>query len=182
MTSNESVATTTDDTTTAVPITTTAEAPSTPTFIVNTGFEDSSESLSPWSIYVPNPPVTLSLDTSTSHDGQNSAHLSYAEQGGNGLQQKLQGPIMADVTYAMSAWVRTSIGCHQAHLECQFGGLYAEGQAFELDPDTVNDWQLVSTTCTFTPDQVDSGNLRMLVAFSCRMDSDAYVDTVSFTV
>ncbi|KAI6754675.1 hypothetical protein HG530_012427 [Fusarium avenaceum] len=188
VTSNESVATTTDGTTNGAPTTTeaatttTAEAPSGPTFIVNTGFEDSSESVSPWSLYTPFSTTSLALDPDVAHDGQNSARLTFSEASQNAVQQQLQGPITAGVTYAVSAWIYTSIGCSLTYLECEYqGDEYVDGVTFVLDPTIVNRWQQLTGTCTFTQGQIDAGDLYVLVGFGCQGNTNAYVDTVSFT-
>jgi hypothetical protein len=195
VTSIGSVATTTDGTTTAVATTTdatttteaatttTAEATSVPTFIANTGFEDSFDAVAAWSLYAPNSGVTLDLDTNVHHEGQNSARLTYSQAGQNFAQQQLHGPIMAGVTYAMSAWFRTSEGCSTAYLLCAYqGNQFVDGVSFPLNSNAASQWQQITGTCTFNEGQIDDGDLFLLVGFSCGANTNANVDTVRFTV
>ncbi|WZH50021.1 CBM-cenC domain-containing protein [Fusarium acuminatum] len=194
VTSIESVATTTDGTTTVVATTTeaatteaatttTAEATSVPTFIANTGFEDSFDAVAAWSLYAPNSGVTLDLDTDVHHEGQNSARLTYSQAGQNFAKQQLYGPITAGVTYAMSAWFRTSEGCSTAYLLCAYqGNQFVDGVSFPLNSNAASQWQQITGTCTFNEGQIDAGDLFLLVGFSCGANTNANVDTVSFTV
>ncbi|KAM0235877.1 hypothetical protein ACHAP5_009569 [Fusarium lateritium] len=187
VTSNESVATTTDGTATAAPTTTEAATTTTeaaaPTFILNAGFEDSSESVSPWSLYTFDVLTSLTVDTTVSHDGQNSAHIYYGPRRSNAIQQEIQGPIMPNVEYKVSAWVRASSGCSRVSLGCKYQYDETAGEAsFSLDPASAGEWRQISSACSYTQEEFDFGGFVLTVGFECDLGSDAYVDTVSFTL
>ncbi|KAG8360470.1 hypothetical protein FVEN_g2056 [Fusarium venenatum] len=173
------IATTEAATVTAV--STTSAAPSTIPFISNTGFDDESSSLAPWELYIGED--TVSIDTDVKHDGPNSARINK----GQGIvqdyiRQPLRGSITAGVTYTMSAWVNANLYCPYALLICSYqNNNWAEPGIFDITAKT-DDWTYVSTTCTYTQDQIDSGNLYFMIGFGCiGAQGIGYVDTVDFS-
>jgi hypothetical protein len=89
----------------------------------------------------------------------------------------------ANVAYTMSAWVRASSGCKKAYLMCTYESERpARGEQFTLVPEEINEWQQFSTTCTFIQEQFEAGDLFMLVGFDYQAGSNAYIDTVRFTL
>ncbi|KAF4336686.1 hypothetical protein FBEOM_9431 [Fusarium beomiforme] len=178
--------TTAEDTTTAEPTTTaetstTVEAPAGPTHIVNAGFEASSQSISPWSLVDTSAQYSVSVDTTESHEGQNSAHMSYRSGSTNFLRQPLQN-IEAGVSYTMSAWILSSSTCPVAYLRCTFNDDSVVKSEMYIVPDGTEDsWQQMTATCAYSQAQVDAGNLFFYVGFYCYGSlSEPRIDTVGF--
>lgn len=179
-TSDEPITTAEPTTTTAAASTTTAEAPAGPTFITNGGFEDSSESVSPWRL-VTSTTTTVAIDTNVRHDGQNSARINFAMGDTYYLQQSLQS-ISEGVSYTVSAWIRPDPGCITAYVFCSFAYSFTTyREVVALTPADGNIWRKVSTTCSYTQDQLDEGNLYVNVGYYCPSGSTSYIDSVAFT-
>ncbi|ENH64030.1 hypothetical protein FOC1_g10002633 [Fusarium oxysporum f. sp. cubense race 1] len=180
------IPTTTESTTTSeVTTTTTTEAAGPPT-LVNLGFDDTTE---PWSVTQPNL-VSLSLDNNIKHDGRSSARMSFSTAGGSTsyISQAYSSPAQAGVGYPASAWVRPGPGCTIAVLGCAYGnaGLFAGRRtivvtATSTQPGTIDQWQEVSYTCTYTQSQIDQGGLALNIGFMCISGSEAWIDSVTFS-
>ncbi|PNP79863.1 hypothetical protein FNYG_06560 [Fusarium nygamai] len=178
--------TTTEGTTTSeVTTTTTTEAAGPPT-ITNLTFDDTTE---PWSVTQPNL-VSLALDSNIKHDGRSSARMSFSPAGGSitYIYQTFSSPPQAGVGYPASAWVRPGDGCTVAALSCTYGnaGLFAGRQFFVVaavgtQPGTINQWQEISYTCTYTQAQIDQGGLALNIGFMCNAGSEAWIDSVAFS-
>ncbi|EXL75481.1 hypothetical protein FOPG_09646 [Fusarium oxysporum f. sp. conglutinans race 2 54008] len=180
------IPTTTESTTTSeVTTTTTTEAAGPPT-LVNLGFDDTTE---PWSVTQPNL-VSLSLDNNIKHDGRSSARMSFSTAGGSTsyISQAYSSPAQAGVGYPASAWVRPGPGCTIAVLGCAYGnaGLFAGRRtivvtATSTQPGTIDQWQEISYTCTYTQSQIDQGGLALNIGFMCISGSEAWIDSVTFS-
>ncbi|KAF4949168.1 hypothetical protein FGADI_9084 [Fusarium gaditjirri] len=178
-------ATTESTTTSGAKTTTTTEAAGPPT-LLNLGFDDTTE---PWSVTQPNL-VSQSLDNNIKHDGRGSARMSFSTAGGstNYISQSLSSPAQAGVGYSASAWVRPGPGCIVAVLGCAYGnsGLFAGRQTLAVmatttQPGTINQWQEISYTCTYTQAQIDQGGLALNIGFMCISGSEAWIDSVTFS-
>ncbi|EMT61016.1 hypothetical protein FOC4_g10014056 [Fusarium odoratissimum] len=180
------IPTTTESATTSeVTTTTTTEAAGPPT-LVNLGFDDTTE---PWSVTQPNL-VSLSLDNNIKHDGRSSARMSFSTAGGSTsyISQAYSSPAQAGVGYPASAWVRPGPGCTIAVLGCAYGnaGLFSGRRtlvvtATTTQPGTINLWQEISYTCTYTQSQIDQGGLALNIGFMCISGSEAWIDSVTFS-
>ncbi|KAF5561178.1 hypothetical protein FNAPI_3804 [Fusarium napiforme] len=182
----EPIPTITEITTTSEATTTaTTEAAGPPT-ITNLSFDDT---LEPWTVTQPNL-VSLSLDTNIKHDGRSSALMSFSPAGGSTtyITQTFSSPPQAGVGYPASAWVRPGDGCTLVVLGCSYGnaGLFAGRRnlvvaAMGTQPGTINQWQEISYTCTYTQAQIDQGGLALNIGFMCNAGSEAWIDSVNFS-
>ncbi|KAF5585590.1 hypothetical protein FPCIR_8303 [Fusarium pseudocircinatum] len=180
-TTTEAVTTTEAATTTAT--TTASEATTAVPFISNAGFDDDDSSVAPWALYYQEFDVSIASDVK--HDGRNSALI--AKGLGSRLlidyiRQPLQGSIIAGVTYTMSAWVNANALCPAVALICS----YQENSWTDATPidltSSVDQWQYVSSTCTYTQEQIDSGGLYFMIGATCASyPGQVYVDTVDFS-
>ncbi|RBR24703.1 uncharacterized protein FIESC28_02476 [Fusarium coffeatum] len=171
---------TTESTTTAEATTTTIEAPIVPTFLVNSGLDDESDTTQPWDFLFSTTSVSLSLSSTTKHEGRNSAKLTFMDEASIYVQQPLVSSIEAGVPYSASAWVRAGLGCTHAYLFCG----YPNGNALEIQDvavgGTADQWLLITNTCNYSRDQVMGGGLYLAVGFVCLPGSTAWFDSVSF--
>ncbi|KAF4332942.1 hypothetical protein FBEOM_13260 [Fusarium beomiforme] len=173
---------TTTESATAPATITTSEAPSTPTFIRNGGFEDSSISPSPWELY--NGEATISVVCDVKHDGRNSVLMIHSQRAiPDYLRQRLQGPITAGVAYTMSAWVKATPSCPYVLLQCSYQSNNWESSAAIDITAAAGQWTHVSSTCTYTQEQINSGDLYLMVGLGCFgvPGNQGYIDTVDFS-
>ncbi|KAF9776185.1 hypothetical protein IL306_005659 [Fusarium sp. DS 682] len=167
------------DLTTSAVSTTTTETRAAPTRITNGGFEDSALVASSWTRVTPSGSwFVLTIDTTQKHDGQNSALMTWSQGTSGFVRQSLQD-IKAGVPYAMSAWVLPSV-CTFAYIICYYNTVTVVNRAnFPIAGGTGNTWQQVSTTCTYSQDQLDVGGLYLAIGFNCPgAGSKAHIDTV----
>jgi hypothetical protein len=104
------------------------------------------------------------------------------------ITQVFSSPPQAGVGYSASAWVRPGNGCTLAVLGCAYGnaGLFAGRRnlvvaAMGTQPGTINQWQEISHTCTYTQAQIDQGGLALNLGFMCNTGSEAWIDSVTFS-
>ncbi|KAG5787363.1 hypothetical protein H9Q69_013569 [Fusarium xylarioides] len=171
---------TTTETATTTDTTTTSEAPSTIPFISNAGFDDYASSLAPWELYTGENAVSIASDVK--HDGRNSALM---VQGMKALvdfiRQPLRGSITAGVAYTMSAWVNADVFCPGVTLICTYQNNWNDPEPIILTS-SVGEWTHVSSTCTYTQEEIDSGNLYFMIGFICSGNQGrGYIDTVDFS-
>ncbi|PNP86053.1 hypothetical protein FNYG_01109 [Fusarium nygamai] len=174
------IATTTEAATTT-DTTTTSEAPSAIPFLSNAGFDDYASSLAPWELYTGENTVSIASDVK--HDGRNSALMI---QGMKLLidyiRQPLRGSITAGVAYTMSAWVNADMFCFGVTLICTYQNNNWGNPEAILLTSSVDEWTHVSSTCTYTQEQIDSGDLYFMIGFICSGNQGrGYIDTVDFS-
>lgn len=186
-TTAELVTTTSEEASTV--FTTTSEDPATPTFIVNSGFDDSSSSYDPWTFWTSNRElgidIKVNIDSTTKHEGLNSVHFEYIRSGVSYLRQPLTIIPKAGTMYHMSAWTRTTgqtiSRCNSARIRCTFGdgqiATQASMSSLFTSPDT---WLQISSSCSYTQAQIDIGNLYLYVGLVCLENSQGWIDTVKF--
>ncbi|KAI6772999.1 hypothetical protein HG530_003957 [Fusarium avenaceum] len=180
-TTTEAATTSDEPTTTAAASTTTAEAPADPTHITNGGFEDSSESVSPWELFQ-SADTSVAVDTNVRNDGQNSARLSFSVGKVNYLRQPLQS-ISAGVSYTASAWIRPHFLCTSTYIVCAYRTTGVSSRlALPLTVTDGSSWQQLSLPCSYTQAQLDEGNLYLYVGYNCPSGSTSYIDSVDFTL
>ncbi|KAF5268009.1 hypothetical protein FOXYS1_1104 [Fusarium oxysporum] len=165
--------------------TTTTEATAATQYILNGEFDD--EITAPWQLVNDG---TLALDATIKHDGRSSARMSFSTAGGSTsyISQAYSSPAQAGVGYPASAWVRPGPGCTIAVLGCAYGnaGLFSGRRtlvvtATTTQPGTINQWQEISYTCTYTQSQIDQGGLALNIGFMCISGSEAWIDSVTFS-
>ncbi|RGP63731.1 hypothetical protein FSPOR_8337 [Fusarium sporotrichioides] len=160
--------------------TTTTEA-AIPTFISNAGFEDFAVSMAPWRKTNEGQTVA-SVVSDFSHDGQNSVRMTWAAPAASYIAQDIQSPVTAGVAYTMSAWVNLSPACFNAILMCTYGvRSTAKSETFPISGSMANQWIFISSTCTYTQDQIDAGSLVLQVGLTCVAGGYGYYDTVDFS-
>ncbi|KAF5232571.1 hypothetical protein FAUST_8603 [Fusarium austroamericanum] len=177
------IATTTEPATaTTAATTTTAQEPSNVPFLINAGFEEYDSSVEPWQVY--RYEATVSIDSDIKHDGRHSARI---EMPGSILlqdfiRQPLQGSITAGVTYTMSAWVRPNLWCIGAALICSYeSNNWAATEPVVLIGAT-DEWTYISSTCTYTQEQIDSGGLYLMIeVLFAHSQGLVYIDDVDFS-
>ncbi|KAH7166805.1 hypothetical protein DER46DRAFT_600982 [Fusarium sp. MPI-SDFR-AT-0072] len=172
---------TTTEAATATATTTTSEAPSAIPFISNAGFEDDSSSTAPWELtYGEN---TVSVVSDVKHDGRNSARITQGQSMiSDYIRQPLRGSITAGVTYTMSAWVNANYFCPGVTFMCSYQDNYwTNPEVVDLTAAT-DEWTYISSTCTYTQEQIDSGGLYFMIGFNCiGAQGQGYIDTVDFS-
>ncbi|KAF5633938.1 sugar transporter STL1 [Fusarium tjaetaba] len=155
------IATTTEAATTT-DTTTTSEAPSAVPFLSNAGFDDYASSLAPWELQTGENTVSIASDVK--HDGRNSALMVQGMRGTvDYIRQPLRGSITAGVAYTMSAWVKADMFCPGVALICTYQTNNFDDPEGILLTSHVDEWTHVSSTCTYTQEQVDSGEYFDLV-------------------
>ncbi|KAF4498425.1 hypothetical protein FAGAP_5385 [Fusarium agapanthi] len=179
---------TTKDTTaeaaTATATTTSSEATSAIPFISNAGFDDDDSSVAPWELYYDEFAVSIASDVK--HDGRNSPLMAKTLGGRllvDYIRQPLQGSITAGVTYTMSAWVNANFLCPAVTLifSCQ-SNAWTDARPTDITA-TVDQWTYVSSTCTYTQEQIDSEGLYFMTEVTCATyPGQACIDTVDFSV
>ncbi|KAF5712172.1 hypothetical protein FMUND_8594 [Fusarium mundagurra] len=174
------IATTTEPAATTTDTTTTSEAPSAVPFLSNAGFDDYASSMEPWELQTGENTVSIASDVK--HDGRNSALMIQGMKPFiDYIRQPLRGSITAGVAYTMSAWVNADMFCPGVMLLCTY-----QNNNWD-DPETalftsVDEWTHVSSTCTYTQEQIDSGDLYFMIGFICSGNQGrGYIDTVNFS-
>jgi hypothetical protein len=170
---------TTTEAATATDTTTTSEAPSAIPFLSNAGFDDYTSSLAPRELYIDENTVSIASDVK--HDGRNSALM---VQGMRPLvdyiMQPLRGSITAGVAYTMSA--KADMFCPGVALICTYQNNNWDDPEGILLTSHVDEWTHVSSTCTYTQEQIDSGDLYFMIGFICSGNQGrGYIDTVDFS-
>ncbi|KAF4429437.1 hypothetical protein FACUT_9180 [Fusarium acutatum] len=161
---------------------TTSEVPSAIPFISNAGLDDYASSIAPWELYTGG--NTAFVVSDVTHDGPNSAFMI---QGQSPLidfiRQPLQGSLTAGATYTMSAWVNANSFCPAVVLICSYQNNYWEEPEPILLTTSVNQWAHVFSTCTYTQEQIDSGDLYFMIGFQGCSSSTGrgYIDKVDFS-
>ncbi|QPC73312.1 hypothetical protein HYE68_004064 [Fusarium pseudograminearum] len=173
---------TTTEASTAAATTTTPEEPSNVPFIRNAGFEDYDSSVEPWQMY--NNEGTVSIDSDIKYDGRHSARIGML--GSKLLQdfirQPLQGSVTAGVTYTMSAWVRPNPYCVAATLLCSYQNNNWDNPEPVVLTEATDEWTYISSTCTYTQEQIDSGDLYLMIGFIFATSQGVvYIDDVNFS-
>ncbi|TVY72073.1 hypothetical protein Focb16_v011564 [Fusarium oxysporum f. sp. cubense] len=172
---------TTEGTTTEIATTTTSEAPSTIPFIRNAGFDDDSSSAAPWELY--NGEYIVSIASNVKHDGRNSALMTAGQTVViDFIRQPLLSIITAGVTYTMSAWVNANHFCPGVTFMCSYQDNYwTNPMVIDLTA-TTDEWTYISSTCTYTQEQIDSGDLYFMIGFNCiTSQGQGHIDTVDFS-
>ncbi|SCV45557.1 uncharacterized protein FFB14_08721 [Fusarium fujikuroi] len=160
---------------------TTSEVPSAIPFITNAGFDDDTSSIAPWELFN-GLEVTVSIASDVKHDGRNSALFTQGQRPLiDFIRQPLRGSITAGVAYTMSAWVNANLFCPAVELICSYQNTYwEETDAIDLTT-SVDEWKHVTSTCTYTQEQIDSGDLYFMIGFHCIGNGGrGYIDTVDF--
>ncbi|EWG41527.1 hypothetical protein FVEG_03625 [Fusarium verticillioides 7600] len=175
---------TTTETATTTAATTASEATSAIPFISNAGFDDDDSSVAPWELYYVDE-FDISIASDVKHDGRNSALMAKSLGGRlptEYIRQPLQGSITAGVTYTMSAWVNANSLCPAVTLICSYqSNAWTDATPIDLTS-SVDQWKYVSSTCTYTQEQIDSGGLYFMIGVTCAAyPGKAYVDTVDFS-
>ncbi|KAJ4139731.1 hypothetical protein NW768_001074 [Fusarium equiseti] len=94
-----------------------------------------------------------------------------------------KGVIKAGLDYSASAWIRPGAQCDTARISCRYNNVDpVNGLAgFKDTSNTHEQWNEITTSCTFTQDQVNMGGLVLEISFWC---SDEWnmnlVDSVVF--
>lgn len=116
--------------------------------------------------------------------------MSFSTAGGSTsyITQAFLTPLKAGVGYLTSVWIRPGDVCPLAVLSCAYGnaGLFAGRRnlvvaATATQPGTINQWQEISYTCTYTQSQIDQGGLALNIGFMCISGSEAWIDSVQFS-
>ncbi|KAJ4114756.1 hypothetical protein NW768_011310 [Fusarium equiseti] len=189
----------TDATTTLIStaeiITTTAESPTIseettttttvvaadPTFLINAGFDDETDTTQPWTMLKPET-GSVSLDSTIKHEGKNSAKLGFttASSATHVIGQELAAPIKSVVPYTVSAWVRGGSGCFGLSLRCAYKTIRTVWvESFRYN--AFDQWMQISMTCRYPQHVIDMGGLYVLVEVGCVQGSTAWIDSISFT-
>ncbi|KAM5376753.1 hypothetical protein ACJZ2D_005376 [Fusarium nematophilum] len=183
--------TSTTDTTTAAQSTTTTSLPNLDPD--NWSFDVQPQSLSPWQVNDIENEATLNLDTTIVHSGLRSARF-YSGPTWNWktITRPLdKSQIMANVPVIVSAWFRTDAyyggnpnsgipGCASAGLFCSWPGQFippAMGSASTM----VEQWQKVTSTCTFTQAQLDSADTPLIRVGGTCAKATLWIDDVVIT-
>lgn len=177
-------AATTTEAATDTATTTTSEASSAVPFISNAGFDDDDSSVAPWETYYGEYDVSIASDVK--HDGRNSALMAATLGGkllGDYIKQPLRGLITAGVPYTMSAWINANYFCPGATLICSYqNNAWTDPTTFDLTA-KAGQWTYISSTCTYTQEQIDSGGLYFMIGLTCAgFPGQAYIDTADFSV
>ncbi|KAJ4045972.1 hypothetical protein NW761_007986 [Fusarium oxysporum] len=172
---------TTTEAATATATMTTSEAPSAVPFIKNAGFDDDDSSIAPWELYIGE--NTVSVVSDIKHDGRNSALMVQGQRPFiDYIRQPLRGSITAGVTYAMSAWVNVNSFCVAVTFMCSYQNNYWTNPKIVDLTATTDEWTQISSTCTYTQEQIDSGDLYFMIGFNCiTSQGQGYIDTVDFS-
>jgi hypothetical protein len=93
-----------------------------------------------------------------------------------------KGVIKAGLEYSVSAWIHPGAQCSTARISCKYNDVNpVNGMAgFKDTTDTHEQWQEISTSCTFTQDQIDMGGLVLAISFWCYEWNRNLVDSVVF--
>ncbi|RMJ16182.1 hypothetical protein CDV36_004091 [Fusarium kuroshium] len=174
--------------------TSTAEASSTtssvpqgpPELLINRGFE-TQDSLSPWMQY--QNWGTLSIATDQSHEGSQSAHLTWSSpvtpwgqyNYNTGVTQPVPASkVMVDTQYEFSVWVKlsSSMRCQDFYIACSIGNGFMPGSFKSTAVPGVGGWLQLKTTCQWTQTWLDAGPGVAVVGYCT--EADYYVDDASF--
>ncbi|RTE79065.1 hypothetical protein BHE90_006446 [Fusarium euwallaceae] len=174
--------------------TSTAEASSTtssvpegpPELLINRGFE-TQDSLSPWMQY--QNWGTLSIATDESHEGSQSAHLTWSSpvtpwgqyNYNTGVTQPVPASkVMVDTQYEFSVWVKlsSSMRCQDFYIACSIGNGFMPGSFKSTAVPGVGGWLQLKTTCQWTQTWLDAGPGVAVVGYCT--EADYYVDDASF--
>ncbi|RSL61849.1 hypothetical protein CEP53_004931 [Fusarium sp. AF-6] len=174
--------------------TSTAEASSTtssvpegpPELLINRGFE-TQDSLSPWQQY--QNWGTLSIATDQSHEGSQSAHLTWSSpvtpwgqyNYNTGVTQPVpSSKVMVDTQYEFSVWVKLSpsMRCQDFYIVCSIGNGFMPGSFKSTAVPGVGGWLQLKTTCQWTQTWLDAGPGVAVVGYCT--EADYYVDDASF--
>ncbi|RSL84622.1 hypothetical protein CEP52_016395 [Fusarium oligoseptatum] len=172
------------ESTTSEPPTTTSEAPVATTYLANSGFDDSSLSIDPWSV-VNERGVTVTIDSTIQHDGPNSALLTFSRAQTSYIRQSLDPSlIQPGVPYNVAAWVRSNAvnglkQCSTVRILCTF---QTNGQAGVVSGQVTQaeQWQRIALTCTYNQWQLDIGSLYIVIALDCNGSGQGWIDSVQF--
>ncbi|RMJ20074.1 hypothetical protein CDV36_000148 [Fusarium kuroshium] len=172
------------ESTTSEPPTTTSEAPVATTYLANSGFDDSSLSIDPWSV-VNERGVTVTIDSTIQHDGPNSALLTFSRAQTSYIRQSLDPSlIQPGVPYTVAAWVRSNAvnglkQCSTVRILCTF---QTNGQAGVVSGQVTQaeQWQRIASTCTYNQWQLDIGSLYIVIALDCNGSGQGWIDSVQF--
>jgi len=93
-----------------------------------------------------------------------------------------KGVINADLEYFVSAWIRPDAQCDTARISCKYNDVNpVNGMAgFKDTTNTHEQWQEITTSCTFTQDQIDMGGLVLAISFWGYEWNRNLVDSVLF--
>ncbi|RTE84644.1 hypothetical protein BHE90_000765 [Fusarium euwallaceae] len=172
------------ESTTSEPPTSTSEAPVATTYLANSGFDDSSLSIDPWSV-VNERGVTATIDSTIQHDGPNSALLTFSRAQTSYIRQSLDPSlIQPGVPYNVAAWVRSNAvnglkQCSTVRILCTF---QTNGQAGVVSGQVTQaeQWQRIASTCTYNQWQLDIGSLYIVIALDCNGSGQGWIDSVQF--
>ncbi|RSM01166.1 hypothetical protein CDV31_011475 [Fusarium ambrosium] len=177
----------TTTTSTAEASSTTSSAPEgPPELLINRGFE-TQDSLSPWMQY--QNWGTLSIATDQSHEGSQSAHLTWSSpvtpwgqyNYNTGVTQPVpSSKVMVNTQYEFSVWVKLSpsMRCQDFYIACSIGNGFMPGSFKSTAVPGVGGWLQLKTTCQWTQTWLDAGPGVAVIGYCT--EADYYVDDASF--
>jgi len=177
MDTTTSVDTYTDASTT----TTSIETPIRTNLIINGDFEDSDTGV--WY----QSPESASMDIYTlTNESPARGHYAKSISGSEDMMTInypfSKGVIKADLEYSVSAWIRPDAQCSTARIYCKYNDVnpIRSLAGFKDTTDSYEQWQEISTSCTYTQDQIDMGGLVLSISFWCYEWKQNLVDSVVF--
>ncbi|KAH6997388.1 hypothetical protein EDB80DRAFT_727748 [Ilyonectria destructans] len=177
-TTSETPSSTSDSSTTT---TTTSTAPT--SILINGHFDNEPPTTSPWETTGgTGVGISFSLDDVIRQGGARSGKLVFSGSAGLGyLRQALDmSKITPGASYQATGWIRTSDSteCSNGYMICAWNTLVvANAKMIPLDT-AVNQFQQISTPCTWSQSQYDAGGLYIYVGFLCGGSGEGWVDTV----
>ncbi|KAH7116592.1 hypothetical protein B0J13DRAFT_204220 [Dactylonectria estremocensis] len=141
--------------------------------------------MSPWeSVAGDGVSLSFSLDDVVRQGGTRSGKIVFSGSGGLGfIRQALDmSKITPSASYQSTGWIRTSDNteCSTGYIICAWNTLAVAGSHMMPLTTAVNQFQQISTLCTWSQSQYDAGGLYIYVGFLCGSSGEGWVDTVDF--